>query len=459
MGLRDLVKHRLRVWGYFLTGTVHERMNVLEQGIHNLAQQNNAILERTVAILERDDRRARHEAAISARLASVEQQGAAILEQNERRARNETALLQSSVFLVEALQRLQSDLGAHAADMLRSVAAQIDALWVVESPRGGRAAMIDALDALSVRTGAALQTLHEVAALSSQTRQFLDEEATRQICVEVDDYAALNPEIGLMSFLYSYLPSHKALDIGAHEGTVSDYLLQSGYEVYAFEPFPGSYERLVARLKDHPRFHPFNVALGSRQTMMTLHTAVDLSADGIHDDATAFHSLAPHAMPDDLPFQGSVLVPVRTVADLHRDNDLPGDIGLVKIDTEGFDLEVIRGMEEHRYPVVGVEFWDPRIPFGQTGLLYTVESIVGEMRERGYAWHLVLYRIWGRQHTAYYSNHNHSVPHSWGNIYFFREHDLFDHARQWCSAVLPRTYFKAQPAKEPSLMQGDFPSA
>jgi FkbM family methyltransferase len=398
------MKHRLRVWGYFLTGTVHERVNVIEQTIHDLAQQHQAILE-----------------------------------QNDRRARNEAALLQSSVFLVEALQRLQSDLGAHAGDMLRS---HIDA---TARQRERLDAVVNALHALSDRTEAALQTLHQVAAASSLTRQFLDQEATRQICVEVDDYAALNPEIGLMSFLYSHLPSHQALDIGAHEGTVSDYLLKSGYEVYAFEPFPDSYQRLVARLKDNPRFHPFNVALGSRRQTMALHTAVDLSANGLYDDATAFNSLAPHAMPEDLPFQGSVLVQVRTIADLHREDDLPGDIGLVKIDTEGYDLEVIRGMGEHRYPVVGVEFWDAQIPFGRTGLLYTVESIVGEMRERGYTWHLVLYRIWGRQHTAYYSNHNQSIPHSWGNIYFFRDHGLFDQARQWCSAVLPRTYFKAMP--------------
>ncbi len=246
MGLRDRVKHRLRVWGYFLTGTVHERMNVIEQTIHNLAQQHNALLEQSVSILQRDDRRARQETEISAQLASVEQQGTAILEQHDRRARSETALLQSSVFLVEALQRLQSDFEAHTADMLRSVAAQIDAL-----------------SAAAVASQRVL--LQDVAAVSSRTRQFLDEEATRQICVEVDDYAALNPEIGLMAFLYSHLPSHKALDIGAHEGTVSDYLLKSGYEVYAFEPFPDSYQRLVARLKDNPRFHPFNVALGSRR--------------------------------------------------------------------------------------------------------------------------------------------------------------------------------------------------
>jgi FkbM family methyltransferase len=450
MGLRDRVQHRLRVWGYFLTGTVHERMNVLEQGIHNLAQQHNALLEQSVSILQRDDRRARQETEISAQLASVEQQGTAILEQHDRRARSETALLQSSVFLVEALQRLQSDLGAHTADMLRSVAAQIDAL--------SAAAVASQRDAMVAALAAGQRLLQEVAAVSSQTRQFLDEEAARQICVEVDDYAALNPEIGLMAFLYSHLPSHKALDIGAHEGTVSDYLLKSGYEVYAFEPFPDSYQRLVARLKDNPRVHPFNVALGSRRQMMSLHTAVDLSANGIYDDATAFNSLAPHSMPDDLPFQGSVIVPVRTIADLHRKNDIPGDIGLVKIDTEGYDLEVIRGMEEHRYPVVGVEFWDAQIPFGRTGLLYTVESIVGEMRERGYAWHLVLYRIWGRQHTAYYSNHNHSVPHSWGNIYFFRDYGLFDHARQWCSAVLPGTYFKAMPPERGTPTHGDLPS-
>jgi hypothetical protein len=99
-------------------------------------------------------------------------------------------------------------------------------------------------------------------------------------------------------------------------------------------------------------------------------------------------------------------------------------------------------MGDRRYPVIGVEYWDTRIPFGTSGLLYTFEDMVAEMRQRGYGWYIVLFRIWGRDQTAFYCNHERPVPESWGNIYFFRDSGIFAAARQWCSAVLPHTYFK-----------------
>ena len=61
-------------------------------------------------------------------------------------------------------------------------------------------------------------------------------------------------EIGLMEFLSSHLPTRRAIDIGAHLGEVSECLLRSGYEVYAFEPNPRVYAKLVERLGDHKRF-------------------------------------------------------------------------------------------------------------------------------------------------------------------------------------------------------------
>jgi hypothetical protein len=156
-------------------------------------------------------------------------------------------------------------------------------------------------------------------------------------------------------------------------------------------------------------------------------------------------------MPEGLQFTERTSVRVRTLEGVHRAGLVPEDVGLVKIDTEGFDLEVIRGMGEYRYPVIVTEYWDSEIPFGQSGLLYTLGSLVAEMRSRGYFWHIVLCRIWGRDQNGYYCNHERSLPKSWGNIFFFREYDLFAPAQRWCSAVLPGIYFKQSPVSRACL--------
>jgi FkbM family methyltransferase len=250
-------------------------------------------------------------------------------------------------------------------------------------------------------------------------------------------------EEGLMEFLCNLLPTRKAVDIGAHVGEVSECLLRSGYEVYAFEPNPPVYEKLIQRLGDRENFHPFRLAIGSQEGEMPLHLAEDLSGFPKYADVTLLSSLAVHGTLDDLGYTATTLVPVRNIESLTLSRMIPEDVSLVKIDTEGFDLEVIRGMGDYRYPVVAAEFWDQEILWGRYGLLYTLSSLVAEMKDRGYHWYLVIYRVWGRNDVWYYPNHSRSVANSWGNVFFFRSEGLFSQAQAWCSAVVARTYFES----------------
>jgi hypothetical protein len=145
-------------------------------------------------------------------------------------------------------------------------------------------------------------------------------------------------------------------------------------------------------------------------------------------------------MPDGLVFTSTVPVTVRSLASLHGSSHLPPDIGLVKIDTEGFDLEVIRGMGPQRYPVVVAEYWDEAMPFGGSNATNALDALVKEMKRRDYAWYIVFYRVWGQTGTSFYCNHDRSVAYAWGNVFFFREHAIFAEALKWCAAVLPVTY-------------------
>jgi FkbM family methyltransferase len=367
------------------------------------------------------------------RLDTLEQQSADV-------ANTQTALLESSIHMVETQRQMRT---AQAADF-GAVQSSLDRLFALH-------------DALRESSTASLERIaHHGEALAPLTAtvrdaaDWLANQSVRQVCVETSDYVSTNPELGLMAFLYSYLPGRNALDIGAHVGDVSQYLVNAGYDVYAFEPYPPSYARLTERLRAQPGFHAFQSALGSSSGEAPLHLVVDSTADNTFDDPTVFHSLAPHGMPDGLAFENAVSVPVQRLADLHRDGVIPSDISLVKIDTEGYDLEVIRGMNDHLYNTVVVEFWDEQIPFANQGLNYTLEDMVGAMRTRGYLWYIVLYRVWGQNQTAYFCNHDRAVPHSWGNIFFFQERGTFAQAQQWCSAVLPRTYFKAVGSAQPA---------
>ena len=245
----------------------------------------------------------------------------------------------------------------------------------------------------------------------------------------------------LMVFLYSYLPYRLAIDVGANRGDVSERLLKAGFEVYAFEPFPPVLERLQERLANNPNFHSLPYALGAADETRDLHVAADLTENKIYDDSTFYSSIVCHSLAEGLVFNESVPVTVKTLAGLHDTGEVPSQVGLVKIDTEGFDLEVIKGMGDFRYSVVVAEFWDPGFPFAQTGAMNYLKDMVPAMRQRGYAWHVIIYRIWGGHDISYYCNSDYSFDRSWGNVFFFRDHAVFREALKWCNATMPATYF------------------
>jgi FkbM family methyltransferase len=422
MNLRDGVKQLLRMCGHAFVGTVHDRLNDVDRQLSQIASQQGDLKAAA-------DSLAGQQGDLKAAVDSL--------------AEADGALLQSGIRTIEGLKDVQAEfrrLDAEARQRLDEIEARWSKLLgAVAQLEGNFSQSQDHLRrALEKQT----EVVTRVQSQLADTSALFENELVRQVCVESDDYEAVNLETGLLTFLYSYLPTRKALDIGAHVGDVSDRLLKAGYEVYAFEPAPGVFEKLRQKLEGRKGFTAFQLALGSSEGEALLHLATDLSEAKYYEDPTLLSSLITHSMPREIPFTHTVPVLVKTISELHRSGLVPEDIALVKIDTEGFDLEVIRGMGDHRYPVVAAEYFDVRHPFGQSGL-YTLETLIGEMRNRGYLWHIVMHRDWHCKHTAYYCNHERAVPGTWGNAIFFRDYGIFSHAQSWCSAVLPRTYFKA----------------
>jgi FkbM family methyltransferase len=247
-----------------------------------------------------------------------------------------------------------------------------------------------------------------------------------------------------MLYLYAYLPSRNAIDVGANAGQVSERLLETGYHVYAFEPFPPVFERLQERLGQRANFHAMQLALGSADDKMDLHIAKASPDSSRNYDPTLYNSLSEHPMLDDLLFDGTTIeVNVRSLESLSNSAAIPEEIGLLKIDAEGHDLDVIRGMGERQRPAVVVaEFWDANFVFGKPGERDRLEEMVRELKRREYHWHIVIYRAGeGGDNISFYCNQGRAIENSWGNAFFFRDYEIFKEALQWASSVLPPTYF------------------
>jgi FkbM family methyltransferase len=310
------------------------------------------------------------------------------------------------------------------------------------------AQMLGAIQQVQLRAEKAQTRLEEKCAVVAKEMQgfalavtHLDAERRQSpIVVSGDAQSETDPEIALLEYLQPFLDDATAIDVGANRGTVSERLLKSGYRVCAFEPFEASFQSLSKRLADYKDFRAFQIAIGDADGRRPLHVAEALTENSGHDPSL-YHTLVPHPMPDRVRFGDTVEVSVRSLDSLRAEGLVPERVGALKIDTEGTDLAVIRGLGLLTPSVIVTEFWDGRHIFGQSGHGQLSET-AGALLERGYYWYVVMYRPDDTGAISYYFNRSDTPANSWGNAVFFQDHALFAKAARWCEAVLNPTFFR-----------------
>lgn len=147
------------------------------------------------------------------------------------------------------------------------------------------------------------------------------------------------------------------LDVGANLGQSCLPLAEAlpGARIYAFEPAARSFAKLQANVADHPSIEPMNLALGAateRGAMIAAGTSFDnrlTMPKPLAERPTLAQALgrAPGGPPPAVPEP-----PLRKVrrqevdivagADFCRERGID-HISFLKVDTEGHDLEVVRG--------------------------------------------------------------------------------------------------------------------
>ena len=157
-------------------------------------------------------------------------------------------------------------------------------------------------------------------------------------------------------------------DVGANIGQFASDALAAfpGATVHSFEPHPVAFEQLKAAISD-PRFVLHQLALGEERGEATLY---DYGAD--ENDAAMINSLVPDSR-FAVAFgyeHKETAVRCETLDTVCAENGVER-IDLLKVDTEGFDLFVLKGAErmlrERRIRFVYVEFNDVFAKEGTTG--------------------------------------------------------------------------------------------
>ncbi len=256
--------------------------------------------------------------------------------------------------------------------------------------------------------------------------------------MEAVESFARDPELTLVQHLYGYVKDRTALDIGANVGKVTEVLLRTGFETYAFEPNPAVHGKIVDRCDGLKGFKSQAIGIGVEDGTFDLKLVESESAEFEEEDSSVYASFVGRDLPPGLRYGETIAVGVRSLGSLLTSGEIPSEPGVVKIDTEGNDLAVVQGFGEVRPEVVCTETWADGSVMGGEKSANALAPMVAEMRERGYGWFIHIFRTDGTTEPAFFVNWDVQPRGSWGNTFFFRDAGLFRVAADFCERYLPR---------------------
>lgn len=230
-------------------------------------------------------------------------------------------------------------------------------------------------------------------------------------------------------------PDHVMVDVGAHYGTSSDYFDKAGWSIFCYEPDPNNRAHLNKRFSDcaNVQIDPRAVSDKPASGVQFFRSEQSTGISGLH----AFHET----------HEASGQVDVTTVSDIVIDKKLT-HIDFLKIDVEGFDLSVLKGVPWAvlKPDVIECEFEDAKT----LKLGHTWKDIADFLQGRGYAvyvseWHpIVRYGVrhdWRR--VAPYEHLN-MPDNAWGNLLAFRSDPGYERVKAAFEALLEE---RAQPIR------------
>ena len=130
------------------------------------------------------------------------------------------------------------------------------------------------------------------------------------------------------------------LDVGANVGQYATLVRRAGFEgrIISCEPLSGAFGELSRRAAKDPRWTPLRTAVGAAPGEATINVSANSFSSSVLDMTEAHRSSAPGSA-----YVASETVAMTTVADVVAAQGLVPARTLLKIDTQGYEEEVLAG--------------------------------------------------------------------------------------------------------------------
>jgi len=159
-------------------------------------------------------------------------------------------------------------------------------------------------------------------------------------------------EFALLEAIIPFVREKTFLDIGAEKGSFSSHMFDHGFHGVLFEPFPGHRQPLESLVSGGAgRFYPYAID----QVDHAAQFFIAVNGDG--QDLDYYHSLQSLEGDSRVRHGRSIDVDCKALSTLVDEGVIDGHVGIIKTDTEGNDLNVIRGMGPLTAEVLMCEFF------------------------------------------------------------------------------------------------------
>ncbi len=157
------------------------------------------------------------------------------------------------------------------------------------------------------------------------------------------NYKIKNPNLDAFKKLEIYELNHESsvIDLGAHDGSISEFFLKKGCKVFAFEPNPNLYEKLLEKKKKYKNLECFNLGVNSVKGKFSLYLKKNEITHEIKTDSQASSLLK-----DKINLSNKDFIEVNCIT-FENIISMTGVVDLVKIDIEGSEYEIYDDLLKH----------------------------------------------------------------------------------------------------------------
>ena len=169
------------------------------------------------------------------------------------------------------------------------------------------------------------------------------------------------------------------LDIGASIGQYGHYMRTFGYKgkIISFEPLREPYKKLQKMSAGDRNWTTVPIALGDTDGEAEINVAGNSYSSSIMEMTTAHTDVAPHAA-----YVGKEKISISRLDTIFNDYYREEDRVFMKIDTQGFEKNVLEGAERSLEKIIGIQVEMSLVPLYKGGMLMV--DMIQYLNQKGF---------------------------------------------------------------------------